>query len=293
MKSNLEGRWEIGRLLLCLSVLASLAAPAADDTLRINGSTTVAPVVAEAAEVLREREGLRIEVDTQGGSSGGISQLGEGRVEIGMSSKPLTGKDRKRFPGADFRPVHIGSDALALVVSEDVWEGGVRSLGREEVRNLYEGKIRNWKELGGPDRRVVFFNKEPGRGTWEVFIRWAYGSVKDAPLVSLPEVGANREARSKVAGTRGAITQLSAAWADGETVYALSLRQGGETIAPSRENILDGGYPLSRSLFVIHRGEPAGAVKRMLDLLLSPEGQALVVKHGYVPVSALEPEAAE
>ena len=160
----------------------------AETTVRVRGSTTVAPVVSDAADVLLERHGIRVQVDTMGGSSGGLRQVGEGLVEVGMSSKALTEADFERYREADLRAVSIGSDAVARVVSRDVWEGGVRALTREQVQGIYEGRIRNWKEVGGPDRRVVFFNKEPGRGTWEVFAKWAYGSTKDTPLVSLPEV---------------------------------------------------------------------------------------------------------
>ncbi len=255
----------------------------AQTVLRANGSTTVAPILSDAADVLLARHNIRLQVDTLGGSSGGIRELGEGRVDIGMSSKSLSPQDLERHAKADLRPVAIGSDAVALVVSRDVWEGGVRALTLAQVRGLYEGRIRNWRELGGPDLRVAFFNKEPGRGTWEVFAAWAYGKSDKAPLVSLPAVGANREARAKVAGTPGAVTQLSASWADGETVFSLALVVEGEAIAPTAANIAEGRYPMRRPLYVLHRGEASGSVKTVVDFLLSPEGQAVVARHDYLP----------
>ena len=123
----------------------------AKDLLKINGSTTVNLAVAEGAEVLRAQEGMNIHVDTQGGSSGGISSVGEGLVQIGMSSKELTDKDRKAFPSCDFHAISIGQDAVALIVSKDVWAGGVKSISRAEMKGIYEAKITNWKELGGPE----------------------------------------------------------------------------------------------------------------------------------------------
>lgn len=253
--------------------------------LRVNGSTTVNPVVARAAEVLREEEGMEILVDTQGGSSGGISSLGDGRAEVAMSSRPLNDSDHRKYPDTRFQPMTLGYDAVALVVSRDVWEGGVRSLSREEVRSIYEGEDESWKAVGGPDLPIVFFNKEPGRGTWEVFADWLYGSADDAPRVDLPEVGSNREARSKVASTRGAVTQLSAAWADGETTFALAVEtEDGRTVPPDGEHIADGSYPLSRPLLVITDGEPGPEARRLFDFLLSPRGQGLVREAGYLPL---------
>jgi len=189
-----HGKLSFTPLLACFCTGSLLAEP---EPLKINGSTTVNLPVAEAAEILRAESGMEILVDTQGGSSGGISMLGDGLVHLGMSSKHVSEEDRAKFPLCDFREIHIGEDAVAMIVSKDVWEGGVRALTREQMAGIYEGRIRNWKDLGGPDRRIAFFNKEPGRGTWEVFAHWLYGDAKKAPPVSFPEVGGNEETRNK------------------------------------------------------------------------------------------------
>lgn len=265
----------------------STAAP-----LRVNGSSTVTPVVTEAAEQL-QAQGLSIQVDPAGGSSGGISALGDGRIDVAMSSRPIRASDHEKFPGTDFRPVAIGYDAVAVVVSRDVWEGGVRQLSREQLQGIYEGKVRRWSELGGPDRRIVFFNKEPGRGTWSMFAGWLYGDADKAPLVSFPEVGSNQETRSKVASTRGAISQLSAAWADGETVFALGLvDEHGDAVAPTPENVAANRYPIRRPLLLITDGDPEGAASTLVDFLLGAEGQSLVEKHGYLKVAGRPATAA-
>lgn len=257
--------------------------------LRINGSTTVNLPVAEAAEILRAEKQMQITVDTQGGSSGGISMLGDGQIEIGMASKHVGDADRATFPKVQFRETHIGEDAVALIVSKDVWEGGVRSLDKQQVRDIYEGKIKNWKQLGGPDRRIAFFNKEPGRGTWEVFTHWLYDDSKKAPQVSFPEVGGNEETRNKVASTRGALSQLSSSWADGKTVFALGIRsESGGIVEATPGNIANRSYPMSRPLFVLTNGEPTGEARILIDFLLSPRGQALVRKHGYLSLDQLK-----
>ncbi len=270
-----------GATLAATSLLGAAPAP-----LRVNGSTTINPVVVEASEILRKERGLVIQVDTQGGSSGGMAALGEGRAEAAMVSRPLIDEDRAHYPKARFEGTRIGLDGVALVVSRDVWMGGIHTLTKAQLRGLYEGKVKNWKEIGGPDRRVVFFNKEAGRGTWEVFARWLYGDPKAAPLVSLPEVGSNEEGRSKVTATPGSISQLSAAWADGKSIFAVGIRRDdGKVISPTSAAILDGSYPLSRPLLIVTNGPPRGAAKILVDLLVSPRGQALVRKSGYEPVA--------
>ncbi len=273
--------------VLLTTVLASSAASPA--TLKINGSTTVNLPVAEAAEILRAEDGMDIQMDTQGGSAGGISALGDGLVQVGMSSKHLSDADRARYPKVAFKEIHIGEDAVALVVSRDVWDGGVRALTKQQVRDIYEGRIRNWKEVGGPNRRIAFFNKEPGRGTWEVFAHWLYGDPKKAPQVNFPEAGGNEETRNKVASTRGAVSQLSFSWADGKKVVALGIRgDDGNVIQPTAENIATHTYAMSRPLFLLTNGDPAGEAKTLIDFILSPRGQGLVKKHGYLRLQDLK-----
>lgn len=274
-------------------ILALLTAGAAGaGPLRVNGSTTVNAVAAEAADALRAEKRMEITVDVQGGSSGGISGVGDGSIDVGMSSKPVLDDDRQKYPKVQFVTTEIGRDAVALVVSADVYNGGVHALTKAQIRDIYEGKITNWKQVGGPDRRIAFFNKEPGRGTWEVFAHWLYGDPKKAPPVSHPEVGGNEETRNKVASTRGAVSQLSASWATGN-VRALSIKLDDGTIAsPVAAEIVSGRYPMARPLYFVTNGAPAGQAKAFIDFVLSPRGQELVKKHGYLRLADLKVRAA-
>lgn len=283
------------RRALCIVLLLAVAgcndetAASAGGVLKVNGSTTVNPPVAEAAEILRAETGMKIQVDVQGGSPGGISGVGDGLVQVGMSSKPLADADRAKYPKVDFKQIQIGEDAVALIVSKDVWDGGVRALSKQQARDIYEGRIVNWKDVGGPDQRIAFFNKEPGRGTWEVFAQWVYGNSKNAPAVNFPEVGGNEEARNKVASTRGGLSQLSASWADGKTVFALALiADDGTAYEPKPEHIATRKYPMSRPLFLITNGDPAGDAKTLVDFMLGARGQELVRKHGYLSVDQMK-----
>lgn len=261
----------------------------AQTTLRVSGSTTVNPVVSEAAEVLRKEKDMAIVTDTIGGSTGGINALGDGRADLAMSSRALKESDFKKFPEVHFQPIHIGQDAVSMVVSKDVWEGGIHALSIEKMRKIYESTATNWKEFGGPDRRIVFFNKEQGRGTWEVFIHWLYGKAEKAPRVNHPEVGANAEVRSKVSATKGAISFVSTPWADGKSLFPLAIElPNHQTILAKSETIRDHSYPLSRPLYVITNGKPAGNAKILIDYLLSEAGQVFVAKNGYLKLSDLK-----
>jgi phosphate transport system substrate-binding protein len=276
----------IGLIIIALLISPFPAGAQAPVKIKLQGSTTVTPVAAEAAEILTAEKGWEILVDSQGGSSGGITALAEGFADIAMSSKPVSDEDRAKYPRVDFRAYPIGWDGVALVVSRPVWDGGVRAVTREQMREIYEGRVKNWKELGGPDTRIVFYNKEPGRGTWEVFADWLYDGHKNAPLVNHAEVGANEEARQKVSTHPSAMTQLSFAWAENsDRIKSLAiLGAGGDSVAPGLETIRNGQYPLTRPLYLVTNGEAAGPVKEFIDFLLTDRGREIVKKNGYLPL---------
>ncbi|MEO7442594.1 MAG: phosphate ABC transporter substrate-binding protein [Acidimicrobiales bacterium] len=283
------------RMLVAGLALVSLGGCGGDDepaapsggTLRISGSTTVNPVAADAAEVLRGR-GLTITVDSQGGSAGGIAQLGAGQVEIAMSSKPIADSDRQMFPSVDFVPNQIGADALGIIVRREVVEGGLRSISKDQARLLFEGKVANWAELGGPDLAVFVYDKEPGRGTREVLDKYLYGSDGKAPpppdADNFAIVGGNEETRAKLLSTEGSVGPLSTSFITGfPNLAALAL----DGVEATSANVAGGTYPMARPLFLITDGPPTGLARQFLDYVLSPAGQALVTRHGYLTLAEL------
>jgi phosphate transport system substrate-binding protein len=256
-------------------------------TLQVSGSTTVNPVAADAASILRG-QGMKITVDTQGGSAGGIAQLGNDQIDIAMSSKPIGDADKKRFPKANFVATEIGQDAVGIVIRREVYDGGVTSLSRQETQRLFEGKVANWRELGGPNVPVYVYDKEPGRGTREVLDKFLYGDKASPPPAPTSKrysiVGGNEETRAKAASTPGAITPLSVAFAEGHPALAVAAV---DDIKPTPENVRTGKYPLSRPLFLITNGPPQGEARRFVDFVLSAQGQQLVTKHGYLNLERL------
>jgi len=254
---------------------------------RVSGSTTVNPVVADAAEALRS-EGLSVTVDTQGGSAGGISQLAAGEIDIAMSSKPVGDDDRAAHPDLDFTSTRIGADAVGIIVTREVFDGGVTSLTREQVAAVFEGRVANWREVGGPDLPVFVYDKEPGRGTREVLDAYLYGPDGEAPPSQstdrLSVVGGNEETRTKLQSTPGSVAPLSTAFVEGlGDLTAVAL----DGIEPTSAAIASGEYPMARPLFLVTDGPPEGDAARFVDYVLSDAGQQLVTKHGYLTVAEL------
>ncbi|MFF0334849.1 phosphate ABC transporter substrate-binding protein [Streptomyces fimicarius] len=282
------GRVRQGASVASASLLLSAAltgcagsAKAGSDAIQASGSTTVAPVASDAAEALKAK-GLNITVATQGGSAGGISQLGTGQINIALSSKPLSEKDQKAYPDTNFVTTQIGADAVGVIITKEVADGGVKGLTKAQVAGLFEGKITNWKEVGGPDLQVFVYDKEPGRGTREVLDKFIYGEG-EAPAppksANYAIVGGNLETRNKLKSTRGSIAPLSTGFIEGHPeLVAVPL----EDVAPTLENVASGKYPMTRPLYMITNGRPKDGVKQYIDYILSPEGQKLLPRHGYL-----------
>ncbi|MFI0469207.1 phosphate ABC transporter substrate-binding protein [Saccharopolyspora sp. 5N102] len=270
-----------------LAVATSAGCAGEDGTLRVSGSTTVNPVVADSANVLRSH-GVTITLDTQGGSAGGLAQLASGQIDVAMSSKPLGDADRKRYSNADLVATEIGRDAVAIVIHRDVYDAGVKSLTHDQVQRLFEGKVANWSELGGPNLPVYVYNKEPGRGTREVLDKFLYGDEAGAPPDPVGGnyaiVGGNEETRTKLATTPGAVAPLSVAFTEGQQDLAVVSVEGA---LPTGEDVRNGKYPLARPLLLITDGQPEGNVRTLVDFVLSPEGQRFVTGHGYLDLAKL------
>ena len=264
------------------------AAGAPSGTLRISGSTTVNPVAADAADALRTSK-LMITVDTQGGSAGGISQLGQGQIDIAMSSKPVGDADKAMYPKVAFASTQIGEDAVGIVVRKEVAAGGFTAITRAQLTMLFEGKVTNWKQLGGPDLKTFVYDKEPGRGTREVLDKFLYGKTGKAPAPPTDNpryavVGGNEETRTKLESTPGSVAPLSTGFVLGHPqLVALTV----DGVAPTNANIANKTYPLARPLFLVTNGPATGAAKAFIDYVLSPPGQALVTKHDYLTLAQL------
>lgn len=258
-------------------------------TLRVSGSTTVNPVAADAAEALRS-DMLTITVDTQGGSAGGIAQLGAKQIDIAMSSKPVGDEDKAMFPDVAFTSTEIGKDAVGIVVRKEVVAGGLTNITKAQLRALFEGRVTNWKQIGGPDLKTFVYDKEPGRGTREVLDKYLYakGEKAPAPPAGNPRyavVGGNEETRTKLLSTPGSVAPLSSAFVEGQPTLAVL---GVDGTAATTANIADSTYPLSRPLYLVTDGAPKGAAKTFIDYVLSPKGQELLTKHGYLTLAQLK-----
>jgi phosphate transport system substrate-binding protein len=265
-------------VLIISSIPLSLAR---EGWVSVSGSTTVMPLAEMCAEEFNfAQDRYRVSVSS-GGTGVGITDIAEGRSEIGMASREIKIQERQRYEskGRRFQEHLIGYDAICVVVSPQIRDSGVLGLTREQLRGIYQGSITNWREVGGPEREILVIGRMAGSGTRDTFQEVIMGSREaEAPGVSM-EAFESSEVTAAIRGSRQAIGYLGYKFASGD-LGALAL-DGAE---PTVENVKKGSYPLARKLYMYTFGEPGPGARAYLAFVLSPAGQRIAMENGFIPL---------
>lgn len=235
------------------------------------GSTTVLPVAQKVADVYMA-DHASADIQISGGGSGvGVTAVLSGTADIGMLSREL--KDSEKS-GNSFKEFVIGRDGIALIGHPS---NKVSDLTVAQVKDIYQGKITNWKEVGGSDLEITLVGRDSASGTREFFTEFVL--KKEDAAKTMQELNSNGAVQKSVAITPGAIGYVSLEYVD-SSVKAFTI--GGVT--PSVATVVDGTYTINRPLLMITNGEPTGLAKNYLEFLLSDKGQKLLADSGFVPV---------
>lgn len=268
----------ITTLFFLLTALPTLAA----DKIRVAGSTTVLPIIAEAAKQYRVLHPDILLTVSGGGSGVGVASIDQRSVEIGMASRALTAQEKQRLKGR-VNVVPVARDAVAVVVSKAVYVAGVTRLSIPQIAAIYRGEINNWQVLGGPDVRILVIDKEPSRGTRHVFAETVLGDARArAPGASII-TGSNNEEQAAVANSDQAIGMLSNAWLN-DRVRAVAVGEPDQAVLPTIEHVADGRYPIRRELNILVPTQADKTASAFVDFLLSTQGQKIVQQVGYLPI---------
>jgi phosphate transport system substrate-binding protein len=271
------------RLRICLLatlILTLVALPALAEELRYIGSSTIGTgvLLAGATQEFTAKTGIKFAAIDIPGSGKGIQALIEGKTPLAGASRPLKPEEKK----AKLIGTIIGYDAIAVFVHQS---NPVQNLTKEQLKGIFAGQIKSWKEVGGADTPIVP-NTEiltGKRATVEMFQEMvldgaAYGQ-------GFKEIDLPRDQIVDLAANPGAICSVSLgllAAVPGEVkakVKPLSING----IAPTEKNVQSGAYLISRPLLLVTKGLPKAEVKEFLNYMLSAEGQANVAKN-FVPV---------
>jgi phosphate transport system substrate-binding protein len=231
------------------------------------------PLIAEVGKRFEAlHKGVKVEVQC-GGSGRGISDVREGKADIGMASRALTEKEKELygFP--------IARDGISVILHKD---NPVKVLSDEQVAGIYIGKITNWKEVGGRDSPITVINPKKGYSSVELFTHYFKIDYEDVNASII--AGDNPTRIRGVVDDPNAIAYLSAGEADraaraGTPIKPLPFNN----VTPTDRNIITGNYPITRPLILVTKNLPSGTVNAFIDFCLSTEVADLIEKFDFVP----------
>ncbi len=267
----------LGAAVLGAALIAPVSSAQAAGQVVINGSTTVLPVVQKASEsFMAAHPNIALSI-SGGGSGNGIKALIEGQCAIAMSSRDMHEKEKKAAKAKNVNPVRtaIAFDAIVPVVHPN---NPVKAMTSAQLRDIYAGKIKNWKEVGGKDAKIVVISRDTSSGTFECWNELIMKKTRVMPGALMQ--ASNGAVVQAIAKNPNAIGYIGMGYLD-KTVHTMVI----DGVEATAENAVSRTWPISRELLLFTNGEPAGDVKMFMDYMLDPtKGQKDVVAAGYVPM---------
>lgn len=266
-------------LLLGLAVvfLGSSHAMAAEELI-ISGSTTVLPIMQKVGEAfMAANPDITLSI-SGGGSGSGIKALNDGLCQIAMSSRDIKAAEVELAGKNGIEPVRtaIAVDALIPVVHP---ENPVKNLSVAQLRDIYAGRITNWRDVGGEDAKIVVISRDTSSGTYETWAEIIMQKERVAPTALLQ--ASNGTVVQTVSGNKRAIGYIGFGYL---TDSLRKLNVNG--IEATAETALSKVWPIARELYVFTDGKPEGAIGKLLAYMLDPQkGQKAVREVGYIPLS--------
>ncbi|RNB83521.1 phosphate ABC transporter substrate-binding protein [Brevibacillus panacihumi] len=244
------------------------------------GSTAMQPLVEQVAkDFMAKNPGLQIQV--QGGGSGtGLSQVSSGAATIGNSD--IFAEEKKDIPANELVDHKVAVVGMAAVVNPQI---GIDNLSKQQLIDIFSGKITNWKEVGGPDTKVTLVNRPKSSGTRATFSKFALDGTEEAEGITEDSSGTVRKI---IAETPGAIGYLALSYIN-DSVKALKL----DGVEANGENIATNQYPVWAYQHMYTKGEPTGSAKAFLEYILTDEVQKTAVKDlGFLPITEMKVDRA-
>lgn len=263
--------WKLAFFIL---LAAGLAVPCYAEKIVIEGSTTVLPIAQKAAEVFMDSN-PGADISVRGGGSGvGVASLIDKNCDIADSSRPMkdTEYEKAAGNGVEVKANVIAMDGLCVIVHPS---NTVDAMAKSKVKDIFTGKISNWKDVGGSDEKIVIVSRDSSSGTFEAFGALVLDGAKVRPDALLQ--ASNQAVASTISRTPGGIGYVGLGYVT-SSVKAVDV----DGVKANKETVLSGKYPVSRPLFMYTNGAPKGLVKEFIDYILSDKGQKLVEEEGFV-----------
>ena len=271
------------KLLTAIAVLAALVTAGIAKEVMVKGSDTMLNLVQNLAEAFSSAQ-ADVTVSVTGGGSGvGISAVVNKQTDIGDASRAIASKEisSARANGVNPTEYAIAIDGVCIIVNAS---NTVEKLTIQQLGQIYQGKIANWSAVGGPNKKVSLYGRQPSSGTF-VYVRDE--AVKGEYSASMRQMNGNAQIVEGVKADEGGIGYVGVGYAHEEGIKVLSLsRNGTDFYSPLDKEAVDAGtYPLARPLFQYTNGKAKGDAKAFIEFELGPDGQKVVSEQGFYPLT--------
>ncbi|MGY3703363.1 phosphate ABC transporter substrate-binding protein [Vagococcus martis] len=242
------------------------------------GSTALQPLVEKVAEIYMT-DNPNYTITVQGGGSGtGLTQVSTGAVDIGNSD--VYAEEKDGIDASKIEDHKIAVVGVAPVVNKDV---GVKNITSEQLKDIFTGKVTNWKEVGGKDQKIELINRAAGSGTRATFEKWGIGGAEAAKG---QEQDSSGTVRKIVSETPGAISYLAFSYID-DSILGLSI----DDVEPKDEKVLDNSWKIWAYEHMYTQKDASKDVLAFLDYMKSEDVQKNVVNElGYIAISDMKVE---
>jgi phosphate transport system substrate-binding protein len=269
------------RFLIAATLLA-VSGTAMAGNITVKGSDTMVILGQRwAEEYMKKNPATSIQV-TGGGSGTGISALINGTTDVCQASRAMKPAEKEKLreryssPGVE---IPVAKDGLSVYVNSS---NPLNELTMDQVKQIFTGKVTNWKELGGPDAKIIPYSRENSSGTYVFFKEHVLQNADFTPRAqNMPGTAAVVNAVGK---EKNSIGYGGAAYSKGIKILKIKKDASSPAVAPDKATVQDGSYALSRPLFFYVRNKPSGDIKSFVDFVLGADGQGLVEKVGYFPL---------
>ncbi len=265
--------------LAAFAVAASLHA----QKLVIKGSDTLgAKMVPQLAEAFRaQNPGVVFEIAAEG-STTGIAAITDGTAQIGMSSRRAkpTELSAAQVKGVNMKPIIVSYDGMAVIVNEN---SPVNQLTVRQVEQIFTGDVSDWGAVGGNPGAISIYTRNTSSGTYQDWKDLAMKKRDYAP--SSQKMAGNEQIAAEVGKNPSGIGYVGIAYVNAPGVKVVGIvTKDGKVVRPSNETVQNKSYPYARPNFFYTNGEPEGLAAQFIDYLMSPAGQDIVAKSGFIPV---------
>ena len=259
---------------LCLLLISGTALA---ENIVIKGSTTVLPIAQVALDAyVKANPGINISL-SGGGSGEGIKALIDKTTDIANSSREIKPKEVEQAKAKGINPTEtiVAYDGIVPIVSP---KNKVKDLTVDQLSQIYQGKITNWKDVGGDNLKIVVISRDSSSGTFEAWGELVLNKAKVLPQAQLQ--ASNGAIIQAVSKNKYAIGYVGLGYLN-KSVKPLSVKG----VKASVETCISKTYPVSRPLYMYTDGNPKGEAAKFIKFILSPAGQKLVEKEGFVPLT--------